>query len=55
MLTVMENRLVDQAKQLLILREHITENEAHRLIQKRAMNLRITKTECASEIIKRYN
>ena len=39
--------VVEQAKKLLIEREHIGENEAHRYIQKRAMDLRMTKRKCA--------
>lgn len=50
-----DNSIIDKAKQLLIAKEHITENQAHRLILKRAMNLRISKTECANEIIEKYN
>ena len=46
--------VVEQAKKLLIEREHIGENEAHRYIQKRARDLRMTKRKCALEVIRKY-
>lgn len=55
MIALQENNRIDQAKALLIARERITEAQAHRLIQKRAMDLRIGKTEYAIRIIARYD
>ena len=55
MIVAQQKELVDQAKELLITRAHITEGQAHRFIQKRAMDLRISKVECATQIIARYN
>lgn len=49
-----EIRLVNRAKWLLIERESLTEADAHRLIEKQAMNRCITKSEVAREIIERY-
>lgn len=55
MITACQQKLIDRAKELLITREHVSESQAHRLIQKRSMNLRISKIECATQIITRYN
>lgn len=55
MVLVQDQNLINQAKRLLIIREKITESQAHRLIQKRSMNLRISKIECATQIIEKYN
>ena len=55
MITACQQKLINQAKELLITREHVSESQAHRLIQKRSMNLRISKLECATQIIARYN
>lgn len=45
---------IDRAKCLLIQYNNITEEEAHRVIEKYAMNERITRREVADKIIKRY-
>ena len=45
---------IDRAKCLLIQYNNITEEEAHRVIEKHAMNERITRREVADKIIKRY-
>lgn len=55
MIVAWQQKIINQAKELLITREHVSESQAHRLIQKRAMNLRISKLECATQIIARYN
>jgi len=47
-------RLVSRAKCCLVEREHITEAEAHRLIEKRAMDTRRDRTEIAQEILDSY-
>jgi response regulator NasT len=47
-------RLVDRAKCILIEYLRLSETEAHRYIEKRAMDMRISKREIASGIIKTY-
>ena len=49
-----EIRIVNTAKMLLIEHKHISEDEAHKYIEKRAMNLRKSKVKIASEIIEDY-
>lgn len=49
-----EIRLVNRAKWLLIEKMHMTENEAHRYIEKQSMDLRISKCEIAEDVIKTY-
>ncbi|MGN0665957.1 MAG: ANTAR domain-containing response regulator [Huintestinicola sp.] len=49
-----EVKLVNRAKCVLIEYLRISEKEAHRQIQKRAMDQRITLTEVARDIIKTY-
>lgn len=49
-----EIRIVNTAKMLLIEHKHISEDEAHKYIEKRAMNLRKSKVKIASEIIDDY-
>ena len=39
---------------LLIEHKHISEDEAHKYLEKRAMNLRKSKVKIASEIIEEY-
>lgn len=51
---IKEIRLVNRAKWLLIECLHMTEAEAHRYIEKQAMDLRISKREAAENIIKTY-
>lgn len=45
---------IDRAKCLLIQYKNISEEEAHRIIEKRAMNERISRRKVAEEIIKFY-
>ena len=47
-------RVVDRAKCMLISHHNMTENEAHKYIEKQAMNLRITKKAVAEGILKAY-
>ncbi len=47
-------RIVDRAKYLLISYLSMTEPEAHRYLEKQAMDMRITKRAAAEEIIKTY-
>ncbi len=50
-----ELRLVNRAKWLLIENEHRTENDAHRLLEKSAMDAGITKRQAAQIIIEKYS
>lgn len=47
-------RVVDRAKWMLIDKCHMSEPEAHRYIEKQAMDMSLTKREIADEIIKLY-
>ena len=47
-------RIIDKAKCLLISYLNLTEQEAHRFIEKQAMDLRSTKRTIAEEILKTY-
>ncbi len=49
-----EIKLVDTAKLLLIEHKKFTEEEAHRYLEKRAMDLRKTKRACALDVINEY-
>ena len=49
-----EIRLVNRAKWLLIERENMTEAEAHRYLEKRAMDLRVSRVEVAKQVIQTY-
>ena len=51
---IQEIRLVNRAKWLLIECMHMTEPEAHRYIERQAMDLRITKRQAAEQIISTY-
>ena len=46
-----EKRLVEQAKDVLMRREHLTEPQAHRLLQQTAMNRGLRMADCAAQII----
>ena len=48
------NRSVNRAKWLLIEKEGLSEEEAHRRIEKTAMDRSLSKREIADDIIKRY-
>lgn len=50
-----EIRLVDRAKLILVERLNMSETQAHRYIEKQAMDMRITKKEVASGILKMYS
>lgn len=50
-----ELRAVSRAKWLLIEREHMTEADAHRHIEKTAMDSRRTRRQVAEDIIDKYN
>ena len=47
-------RIIDRAKCLLIQYEGMAEEEAHRLIEKQAMDQRITRREMAERVLKGY-
>jgi len=49
-----EIRLVNRAKWLLIERRNMTEPDAHRYIEKRAMDLCVSRRDIAEDIIKTY-
>ena len=50
--SVDEKRLVAQAKDILMRREHLTEPQAHRLLQQTAMNRGLRMADCAQQIVK---
>lgn len=50
-----EIRIVNRAKILLVSELHMTEPEAHRYIEKQAMDTCVSKREIAEEIIKNYS
>lgn len=50
-----EIRLIDRAKCLLIEHEQLSEAEAHRKLEKDAMDRRRTRRQIAEEIIRRYD
>lgn len=45
---------VNHAKWLLIQHDHMTENDAHRFIEKQAMDMRLSRREVAESIIRTY-
>lgn len=51
---IIEMRIVNRAKWLLIENEDMTEQEAHRAIEKQAMDGRVSARTVAEEIINRY-
>ncbi len=50
-----EIRLVNKAKWLLISNENLLEPEAHRYLEKEAMNRCVTKKQVAEDIIRKYS
>jgi len=48
-------RIIDRAKCILISLFSLTESEAHRYIEKRAMDMRMTRRKVAEEILKKYD
>ncbi|MDR2047100.1 MAG: ANTAR domain-containing protein [Clostridiales bacterium] len=51
---ISETRAVERAKTALIQYENMSEDEAHKYIERRAMDRRIGKGELAAEILRRY-
>ncbi|MBQ5426720.1 MAG: ANTAR domain-containing protein [Pseudobutyrivibrio sp.] len=49
-----ELKVISRAKLLLIINEDMTEEEAHKQIEKNAMDLRISRYQMAIDIIKKY-
>ncbi len=47
-------RIVDRAKHILISQLRMSENEAHRFIEKKAMDTRMSRREIAENILKTY-
>lgn len=52
---IQEIKLVDRAKCILIESLNMSENEAHKYIEKQAMNNRLTKVDVANDILKTYD
>ena len=50
-----EIKIVAEAKMLIVKKLHMDENQAHKLIEQTAMNLRITKKMTAEMFIKKYS
>lgn len=50
-----ERKILEQAKWILVEKLNMSEPQAYRLIQKRAMDLRISQALVAEEIIKKYD
>ena len=50
-----EIRLINRAKWILIEQLKMTESDAHRYIEKQAMDRCVTRTEIAETIIRTYN
>ena len=50
-----EIRIVDRAKCMLISYRNMSEGEAHKYIEKQAMNLRLTKREVAEDVLSIYD
>ena len=46
---------INHAKWLLIQQDHMTENDAHRFIEKQAMDMRLSRREVAENIIRSYD
>jgi response regulator NasT len=49
-----DTRLIDRAKCLLIQYLNMSENQAHKYIEKQAMDMRMTRKEIANSILKTY-
>jgi len=52
--TIEDIRIVDKAKWILVSRLKLSEEDAHRLIEKQAMNTRSTRRLIAEGILKTY-
>lgn len=52
---IKEIKIVDRAKLTLMEMEKLSEEDAHKYIEKEAMNLRISRYEVAKDIFKKYN
>lgn len=51
---ILEIRLVDRAKCLLIENQGMTESQAHRYVEKQAMDRRVTRREVAEQLIQSF-
>ena len=47
-------KLIDRAKLLLVTCLNMTESQAHRYLEKRAMDLRVSRVEVAKQVIQTY-
>ena len=49
-----ERKIIGDAKQLLMERNHLSEEEAHRYVEKQAMDRRLSRRRVAEEILEQY-
>ena len=47
-------KIISRAKLLLIVNSDVSEEEAHKIIEKQAMDMRKSRVEIAKDIIKKY-
>ena len=47
-------KIISRAKLLLIINDDVSEEEAHKIIEKQAMDMRVSRVEIAKEIIRKY-
>ena len=47
-------KIISRAKLLLIIKRDVSENEAHKIIEKQAMDMRLSRVDVAREIISKY-
>jgi response regulator NasT len=52
---ISETRVVERAKTALIQYENMSEEDAHKFIERQAMNRRIARGDIALEVLRRYN
>mgnify|MGYP001110466159 FL=1 len=49
-----ETKVIQQAKCLLLEHEHMNEQQAHKYLEKKAMNARLTRLQLAKAVIRKY-
>lgn len=47
-------KVIQQAKCLLLEHEHMNEQQAHKYLEKKAMNARLTRLQLAKAVIRKY-
>lgn len=52
---IQDIKIVDRAKCILISNEYLSEEQAHKYIEKTAMDKRVSKREVAEDILKKFN